>query len=437
MQTSNSNNSTNQIYLQPQQMTYQNNNDAQEDDNLSLSRHQINLFYKQDNQINEITSSQQNSLYNTDIVNFSKQIQIFVQMPNGRTLTCDVNKNEECLQQIVDLIQKREGIPPNSYRLYSGFKYLNKISNKSIKKYQTLHLNIKCSNLNNLIVIYNNQRYNIFVNLDGFVIEIKNQLQKKFDFPTKSQVLYFKDIQIEDNFKLSYYQIQKHSTVELQLQNLIYINQESQNRLFMNYLDIFQTIKYLKTQLNQQYPDLGYFHLLHNNVILQDKDLLKSYNIKHLSILKLVEINYIKFQIQTQTITFQIKKKYDQTIYDLKEEIEQKYQYSIDTQQLFYEGEELENQEKIFECNIQENSRLYLFNNLKLIVNCINFNIFPIIINPNNKVYKLKQKINKLNSQMLSDYFILKYNGKILNDDEYLQYYNIKNFDYIFMEFEI
>ncbi|CAD8090439.1 unnamed protein product [Paramecium sonneborni] len=436
MQNSNNNNSVNEIYIQPQQITYQNNNEAQEDHNVSLSEHQNNLNYRQDNQRSEITYSQQNSLFNTNNLNFNKLIQIFVQMPNGRILSCDINKNEECLQQIEDQIQKKEGIPPKRYRLYQDSKLLNTISKKTIKKYSTLHLNIKCTN--KIIVVYNNQRYIILVKLNDFVLKIKQQLEDNFDFPIKCQKLYFQGTQLEDQYTLFQYQIQKHPNpiVELKLQNLIYINQESKNRQFMNYLDIFQTIKNLKSLLIQKYPDLGKFHLLHNDVVLKDQFFLNMKDIKHLSILKLVEIKYLKFEIQTSTITLKIKKLDYETIYDIKKKIEQKLKYSIYTQHLFYKGEELENQKEIFECNIEENSKLYLFNNLYLLINC-NFDVFPIIIIANKKVQELKQKINELNSQMLPDYFQLKYNGEILKDDIQLSYYNVQNFDYIFMEFEI
>lgn len=48
--------------------------------------------------------------------------------------------------------------------------------------------------------------------------------------------------------------------------------------------------------------------------------------------------------------------------------------------------------------NIEEDSKLYLFNNLKslyeiTIIDCEDFEDFTIKINPNSKVYELKKKI--------------------------------------------
>ncbi|CAD8077823.1 unnamed protein product [Paramecium sonneborni] len=442
MQISNSDNSINTFQALSQQMNNQFTYEVLKDQNLSLNNNHNNLYDKEENQKDEMTFSKQGNLFNVNHPYFyeDRKIQIFVQIPNGRILSFDVNKNEEYLQQITGQILQREGIPPDRQKLYLGPKFLNKINSKTIQKNSTLHLKINCSN--NIIVIYNNKRHIIKVNLNDCVCEIKHQLSINFNYPINSQVLYYKNIQLQENIKLFYYKIQKHSIVLLKLKNLIYINQASKNRKIMVNLDEKLTIKNLKTRLNQKYCDLGDFHLIYKNQILKNENLLLFYDISDFSILELVELKYIKFSIQTQSISLQIKKEQYETIQDIKNEIESQSKFPVDKQHLFYKGKELESNLRIVDCNIEEDSKLYLFNNLKTlyeitIIDSDDFDDFIIKINPNNKVYELKQKISDNYSLMSPDFYILRYNGKILKDEKDLSYYNIQNFDIIFIESQI
>ncbi|CAD8139692.1 unnamed protein product [Paramecium octaurelia] len=440
MQLSADYNSINVFQMHSKQKNDQFAKETMDDHNLTQSEHQANLYEKEDPQKEEMTFSHQGSMFHNanPSCDEDSSIQVFVQTPNGRVLSLGVNNNFDYLEQITDQIQQKEGIPPQRQKLYLGPKILDKINSKTIKKNSTLHLKI-CSS-NSIIVVYNNQRHFIDINLNDCVNDIKLKLLQQYEYPFHSQLLFFKGKQLKEDFTLHYYNIQKHSIILLKLQNIVYINQASTDRLFMRNLESQMSIKEFKKKLQSKYPDLGDFHLLYMDQILKDEKELWFYKIGDFSNLELVEKKYIKFSINIQNITLEIKKEQYETIRDIKNEIQSKLEYPVFKQHLFYKGQVLENEMRIINYKIEEDSKLYLFNNLKQPYEIVVIDRQDILedilitITPNNKVYELKNKICESQS-LISPYFInLYYRGRLLKDNKDLAYYNIENYDFIFMD---
>ncbi|CAD8129203.1 unnamed protein product [Paramecium sonneborni] len=222
-----------------------------------------------------------------------------------RVLSCDVNNNQECLQQIEDQIQNKK------VYLQIGIDYIWVLNSQIVRKLQrNFKLCILIQNavtrllqqtISKDILNWSNLRI-LFLKLNNIwkIIQIFQQNLKNYIFRVSNQKIIihyfsirFKSILIlllNQNYKILFIQkIKKQLIYEL-------FRYVLDNQKFKNIIDL-------------NYSDLSYFHLLNNDVILKDKYLLSTYDINHLSILKLVEIKYIKFELQTQTLTFQIEKK--------------------------------------------------------------------------------------------------------------------------------
>ncbi|CAK83144.1 unnamed protein product (macronuclear) [Paramecium tetraurelia] len=439
MQLSANYNSINVFQMQSEQKNNLFAKETMEDHNLTQSENQANLYEKEDHQKDEMTFLHQGGIFHN--VNPScdedSSIQVFVQTPNGRILSLGVNNNVDYLEQITDYIQQKEGIPPKRQKLYLGPKILDKINSKTIKKNSTLHLKISSSN--SIIVVYNNQRHFIDINLNECVRDIKFKLLQEYEYPFHSQLLIFKNRLLKDDFKLHDYKIQKHSVILLKLKNFIYINQASKNRRFMRNLEAKMTIKEFKKKLQSKYTGLGDFHLLYRDQILKDEKELQFYNIADFSNLELVEKQYIKFSININNIKLEMEKEQYETIIDIKKEIQSQLEYPVFKQHLFYKGIELENDVRIIKYKIEEDSKLFLFNNLKQpyeIVIVDDFDDFVVNITLNDKIYALKNKICESQSLLFPNAIHLFYHGRLLKDNKDLAYYNIQNYDFISMEYD-
>ncbi|CAD8045527.1 unnamed protein product [Paramecium sonneborni] len=411
----------------------------------------INIQYAQKNtqkQLFFLSQSDINDNYQ-EIQNFNQVNvnQIFVMIPNGRILSLDINDEKPYLEQINQQIEQKEGIPSNRYNLFLGPKHINSSNSKKIKKFSTLHLRIH-SEKNKIkkhpqyfiYVIYQNKTLIIEVNLMGFVSDIKHQLEKQYKFPKILQQLYLKNIQLQDDQNLQYYNINQHSIFFLKLKEQIYIYLGSKNKIIREKLNDKQKIKDLKISLIQKYQDLKDYHVFYENQILDENKTLQFYNIIHESIIELIGKQYINFTIQIQCLILPMKIEQFQKILDIKKEIQQLLEFPINQQHLFYKGQELNDNETV-QSKIEQDSNLYLFNDLKspykiTIINKIdNCKEFTVTVSPNDKVFQLKYKIC-LNQecQVPPEKQQLKFQGKFLKDYKDLSYYNIENFDYIILE---
>ena len=194
------------------------------------------------------------------------------------------------------------------------------------------------------------------------------------------------------------------------------------------------------------------------DILNNDKTLFEN-KIRNESFLEFVLI--VQHEIFIKTLTdkvYTIYFDYEMTVKDLKKEIEEKMEIPVNKQRLLIVGKELEDNRTLGDCNITPESTLHLVlkpnneenykekknelqknvnkkeeekNIINLFIKNQNGNIFNLISESNNNIKDIKFQITKkyLESKTIvsPNQQILFFNGKILEDNETLSYYNIKN----------
>ena len=127
---------------------------------------------------------------------------------------------------------------------------------------------------------------------------------------------------------------------------------------------------------------------------------------------------------------FEFKVKFKDTIQSIKEKIEYKEDIPLEDQRLVFGGKELEDYRIIGEYNIQDNQTINLLIKLKsinkIIVKDLNEKEINLDTNSSDTIKNIKEKI-KDKEGILPNQYKLVLDGKQLEEDKTVEFYNIKN----------
>lgn len=147
-------------------------------------------------------------------------MQIFVRTLTGKTATIDV-EGTDSIASLKEKLREKEGIPADQQRLVFAGKLLEDdrtISDYNIRKESTVHLLLRLKGgMQIFMKTFTGRTITLDAEQSDTVAILKSKLSEKEGIPADSQRMVFAGKNLEDSRKLSEYNIQAMSTVNLLL----------------------------------------------------------------------------------------------------------------------------------------------------------------------------------------------------------------------------
>ncbi|CAG8475962.1 584_t:CDS:2 [Diversispora eburnea] len=258
------------------------------------------------------------------------------------------------------------------------------------------------------------------------IIQIKKMIQDLEGISSKKQCITFNDVELNDHLTLSYYNVQKESTLHLKSRGMIiYLKTETGETIELDPMenDTIHEVKLLIQDKKKITPD-------HQRINFDDNELYDDHTLSYYKIQKgsTLYLKIYKSIIYVKTKTGKIinlESETNKTIRQIKQEIQNREDIPLGQQCLVFSGNELHDQNTLSYYNVQNGSTLHLkYKDIKFYVKIMNGKTIELKARRDHTIKMVKQMIqDKEGIPSNQQYLVF---NKLMNDNYPLSYYRIE-----------